>query len=190
MKVFLTGVSCVGKSTIGASLAVRLGCPFHDLDLEIEKHFAKPLEQLWAEVMTSYAFRQTFAAVVLKKVVAAETNVVIALPPSGLLDCMWRILKDVERVVVVLRDSPQNILSRITFYDADSHPVLKVLSGDERAYHLKKIKKDINYYKQPYSRADLTVDIDGLGIEGSAAKIEGLLRQAEGRLVPENGHGT
>ena len=32
MKVFLTGVSCVGKMTIGAKLASLLGYPFFDLD--------------------------------------------------------------------------------------------------------------------------------------------------------------
>jgi shikimate kinase len=37
MKVFLAGVSCVGKTAIGTSLAARLGCPFLDLDREIEK---------------------------------------------------------------------------------------------------------------------------------------------------------
>ena len=36
MKVLLVGVSCVGKTTIGRMLADRLGCPFLDLDEEIE----------------------------------------------------------------------------------------------------------------------------------------------------------
>ena len=48
MKVFLTGVSCVGKTTIGAKLASLLGYPFFDLDKEIETFFGKPLERLQA----------------------------------------------------------------------------------------------------------------------------------------------
>ena len=185
MKVFLAGVSCVGKSAIGASLAVRLGYPFYDLDTEIERHFAKPMARLWSEVFTPYAFRKQFSSVVLKKVLAAEPNVVVALPPSGLMDCMWRILKNVERVVVALRDSPQNILARSTFYDADSRPLVKTLSDEERPYHLKEIKKDIAYFGRSFPRADLTVDLDGLDVESSATKIEGLLRQSAGRLAPE-----
>jgi shikimate kinase len=47
MRVFITGVSCVGKSTIGRKLPAELGYRFFDLDLEIEKHFAKPLESLF-----------------------------------------------------------------------------------------------------------------------------------------------
>ena len=34
MKVLLTGVACVGKSTTGAELASLLGVPFFDLDTE------------------------------------------------------------------------------------------------------------------------------------------------------------
>jgi shikimate kinase len=32
MRIFLTGVSCVGKTTIGAKLAGLLGIAFFDLD--------------------------------------------------------------------------------------------------------------------------------------------------------------
>jgi len=39
MKVLLTGVSCVDKSTIGAELAALLGIPFFDLDTEVEAFF-------------------------------------------------------------------------------------------------------------------------------------------------------
>ncbi|NWH05833.1 shikimate kinase [Desulfobacter latus] len=39
MKVFLVGVGCVGKSTIGALLAKKLNYSFYDLDDEIESFF-------------------------------------------------------------------------------------------------------------------------------------------------------
>jgi len=35
VRVFITGVSCVGKTSIGAILASRLGCQFYDLDVEV-----------------------------------------------------------------------------------------------------------------------------------------------------------
>src|ERR1035437_10087425 len=180
MKIFLAGVSCVGKSTIGASLAVRLGHPFYDLDREIEKHFAKPLDHLQAGILTPYSFRKLFSSVLLRKLIDTHANFVIALPPSGLMDCMWAVLKKAERVVIVLRDSPENILSRLTFYDAESRPITKTLTADERARYLKEIKKDITYFGRSFARADLTVDIAGIDVEASAANIEGLLRQSEG----------
>ena len=39
MRVFLTGVSCVGKTTVGKELAELLGANFFDLDDEIEMFF-------------------------------------------------------------------------------------------------------------------------------------------------------
>jgi shikimate kinase len=40
MRVFLTGVSCVGKTTIGARLAQITDRAFFDLDVEIERFSA------------------------------------------------------------------------------------------------------------------------------------------------------
>jgi len=39
MRMFLTGVSCVGKTTIGKKVAELLGIKFFDLDQEIERFF-------------------------------------------------------------------------------------------------------------------------------------------------------
>ena len=43
LNVFLTGVGCVGKTTIGAELAALLDAAFHDLDAVVEDYFGKPL---------------------------------------------------------------------------------------------------------------------------------------------------
>jgi len=181
MKVFLGGVACVGKTAIGECLSHRLGCSFFDLDKEIEKRIGKPIERLKAEALTPYSFRKQFASVVLNTLLEVEPqpDFVMALMPSGLMDCMWAILKNVDRVVVILHDSAENILARITFYDADSRRITKPLSDEERLLHLRDIKKDISYFGRTFHRADLMVDISGLDIEGSAAKIEALLREQQ-----------
>jgi shikimate kinase len=36
MKILLTGISCVGKTTIGSLLAQKLSYPFFNLDAEVE----------------------------------------------------------------------------------------------------------------------------------------------------------
>ncbi len=57
-KILITGVSCVGKSTIGRRLAEILDCAFYDLDLELERHFRMPISRLKALSLTGYSFRQ------------------------------------------------------------------------------------------------------------------------------------
>lgn len=171
MKVFLTGVSCVGKTTIGRELAALIGCPFLDLDKEIEKFFGKPLGRLQAACLTMPTFRKKVCEV-LKHLLAQDfsKDCVIALPPSGLMDYHYQVVKRAGGTVVVLTDDPRNILARITFYDADSRPVKKSLTEDEKRHYLKEIKGDIAYFGRTYRRADVAVDISGLGPVESAAK--------------------
>src|SRR4030065_1117415 len=47
-KILITGVSCVGKSSIGRRLAEILDCAFYDLDVELEHHFHLPISPLKA----------------------------------------------------------------------------------------------------------------------------------------------
>ena len=187
MKVCLAGVSCVGKTAIGARLAERLACPFYDLDREIETHFGKPLAQLKRQARTAQLFRKRFASTVLAKLVEADGDFVMALPPSGLMDGLHAILKGGNCVVIVLEDSAENILSRITFYDDDSCPITKALTDHERACYLREIKADMKYFGRSFRKADMTVSIEGLDVEGSAAKLEHLLRdrQDQGILRPQ-----
>jgi len=58
MRISLTGVSCVGKTTVGKKLAALFCCPFFDFDDEIESFFSTPLERLQDKFLTMYSFRQ------------------------------------------------------------------------------------------------------------------------------------
>ncbi|MGB2820331.1 MAG: hypothetical protein WBF17_05080 [Phycisphaerae bacterium] len=72
--------------------------------------------------------------------------------------------------------SAENILSRITFYDAESCRISKVLTEEERSYYLKDIRDDIRYFGRSFRKAYTTADIEGLRIEDGAELIERLLR--------------
>jgi shikimate kinase len=91
MKIFLSGVSCVGKSTIGKILAEQLGHNFFDLDDEIETFFGTSIEKLQSKFLTQYSFRKQ-ASKALKNLLSKKQSkrCVIALPPSGLMDPYWR----------------------------------------------------------------------------------------------------
>jgi shikimate kinase len=176
MRVFIAGVGCVGKTTIAEKLAALLGYPFFDLDAEIESYFGTSIERLRSRFLTTYSYRKE-ASKALEQLVSRDEsrNCVIALPPSGLMDAYWRIVKKANATIVVIEDSPENIVKRISFYDIDSKPIEKELSEKERKLYLQEIRGDISYFKPTYRRANVTVAINGLGVEEAAQKIKDLL---------------
>jgi shikimate kinase len=177
MRVFITGVSCVGKTSIGAILASRLGFRFYDLDVEIEGFFKTSIERLRNKFLTVESFRNEAIRVLMNILGNPESrNCVIALPPSGLMGCYFRALKKAGGTIAVLTDKPENILNRITFYDIDSHPLEKQLTQREKLLYLREIKKDITYYRKSYDRADLRVDISGMSAEAAAEKVQQSLK--------------
>ena len=95
MRVSLVGVSCVGTTTIGRILADRRGWPFFDLDDEIERHFGTSIERLQARFLTGYSYQKE-CAVVLARIATANSDCVIALPPSGLRDVFLRVVSFVR----------------------------------------------------------------------------------------------
>jgi len=176
MRIFLTGVSCVGKTTVGAKLATLLSRPFFDLDHEIESFFSMPIERLQGQCLTMYAFRQEAAKALTHLLKREESGeAVIALPPSGLMDNYWRVVKRAKGTIVVLTDDAANILKRITFYDKDSNPIAKHVTEKEKPLYLKEIEKAITYFNRTYKRADIAVHLSGLGPEQAAKKVKEML---------------
>ena len=171
MRVFLVGVACVGKTTVGAILARRLGCRFLDLDEEVERHFGASVERLQARFLTGYGYRVQ-AAAVLGQLAGDSADSVVALPPNGLKDAFLRVIKKIDCTVVVLEDTPENVLARIAFFDVDSRPTEKHLTDEEKRLYLREIKKDITFFRKSYERAHLRVSIAGLDAKAAAAKIE------------------
>ena len=58
MTIFLVGISCVGKTSVGRALSEMLDIPFADLDHEVEQHFGTPLERLQQRLGTMDRFRR------------------------------------------------------------------------------------------------------------------------------------
>ena len=173
MRIFLAGVSCVGKTTIGARLAGLLEYRFFDLDVETERFFGTSIERLRNRHLTSHDFRLV-ASQALKDVLSREDscNCVIALPPSGLLGGYWKVVNETrDATIVVLRDTAENILGRITFYDIDSRPVPMNLTGREKGLYLREIKRDIAYFSRSFCRAHMSVDITGCSPDEASRKV-------------------
>jgi len=179
--VFLTGIGCVGKTAIGGTLAQLMNRPFYDLDEVIEAYFDCSIRRLHARFLTMHSYRREAVKALihlLNKI--RDEDAVVALPPSGLMYPFGREVHKTGGLIVVLRDTPQSILERITFYDDDSNRIDVVLTGDDKRLYLREIKKDWTYFKRTYQKAHMTVDIAGLDVLQSANKLKRTLEQARG----------
>jgi 3-dehydroquinate synthase len=67
-KLYLAGLSGAGKTTIAETIAGWLGCPWHDVDREVEQVAGRTVAELWA-AEGEPAFRATERAVVESLVV-------------------------------------------------------------------------------------------------------------------------
>jgi len=176
MRIFLVGVSCVGKTTLGDQLAALRGVPFFDLDAELERFYQRPIGRIQAESGTMDSYRRK-ASKVLAGLLTSEQSrdCVIALPPSGLMGSYWKTVKAANGVVVVLTDTPENIVERVAFYDQDSRPLNRLLTKDQERTCISEIRKDMAYFRRSYGKANLAVDIAGLRPAEAAAKLNEVL---------------
>jgi len=83
MIIYLVGISCIGKTTIGKMLADRIGYSFFDLDYEIQNYYKKPIERIQDECLTMNEYREK-ASVVLDKILSKNIDSIISGTPSGL----------------------------------------------------------------------------------------------------------
>jgi shikimate kinase len=183
MRIFLAGVSCVGKTTIGAQLAELLEFQFFDLDIETERFFGMSIERLQNYHPAAHDFRLVRSQA-LRHLLSREDgyNCVIALPPSGLLGALWKVVRGTrDGITVVLRDTPENILRRITFYNIDSCRVQKSPTDHEKSLYLREIKQDIAYFKRSFHRADLSVDISGCSLHEASRRVRDALKPARSK---------
>ena len=180
MIIYLVGISCVGKTTIGKILANHIGFKFYDLDVQIEKYFEKPIEYIQDEFLTTNGFREK-TSIVLGKILNITQNIVVASTASGFRDyylIQYKHTKKTKDIVSInLTDKPENILTRLTFYDKMSNQIEKFLSDADKNFYLKELKKDITFYKKFNLRADYSIEINGVAPKIVVNKIIDLLTE-------------
>lgn len=167
MIIYIVGISCVGKTTVGRLLAKKINYSFFDLDEEIENYYQKSIERIQDECITMNKYREK-ASVVLDKLFSENLDSVIAGTPSGLKYSYLRVYKQhkgKEILSICLNDSFDNILDRLTFYDKDSNPITERLDESKKKRYLKEIRVDYNYFKDSYARADFQINIENVKLE-------------------------
>ncbi len=71
MILYIVGMSCVGKTTIGKMLAEKIGFSFFDLDTEIQDYYKEPIERIQDECFSMIEYREK-ASVVLDALFAKK----------------------------------------------------------------------------------------------------------------------
>ena len=167
MILYLVGISCVGKTTIGKMLAEEIDYSFFDLDEEIQNFYKMPIERIQDECLSMYGYREK-ASIVLDNLFSKNINSVISGTPSGLKYSYLQVYKkhkaDKDLYSIQINDSYENILDRLTFYDKDSNPITEKLNDSKKKRYLKEIKADYNYFRDSYNRADFKIDINNIGL--------------------------
>ncbi len=155
MSLVLLGLPGVGKTTVGAAVASRLGWPFVDFDVEIERREGMTISELFARFGEAH-FRELESSLTNEFIGRAGT----VLAPGGgwavqpgLMDRLRPSAK-----LVYLRASPRVVVARLGAGRA-SRPLLDGLEPVAALEHLL-LARD-----HAYARADAVIDTELLDQE-------------------------
>lgn len=156
MRILLVGVSCVGKSTIGKLIAEKLGYMFFDFDFEVEERMGEYISAIKNRHFTEHGYREEVKHIIRDILSERKDDIVIAMPPSGLFQSYYAIIKKHPDVLtIVLKDKAKNIVERLTFYDDETKPIFNVVNEDNKHRYYEDIKEDIEYFGRTYNKAKL-----------------------------------
>jgi shikimate kinase/3-dehydroquinate synthase len=161
--VVITGFMGTGKTIVGQEVARRLGRPFVDMDVEIEKRAGKPVPRIFAEDGEA-AFRQMEAA--LCEELSAQEGLVIATGGGALVSPANRAVTMKGGTVVCLTCAADEILRRVG--GNPDRPLLDV--ADPRA----EVKRLLAARREAYQAIPWQVDTTDLLVEEAAARIVAL----------------
>lgn len=176
-RVVLLGGMGVGKSSVGAELARRLGWQHVDLDREIEQRLGLSVAEVF----------QRHGAEVFRRLEAELTGELagasrLVLSPGGGWVTNPALLPQVREgaLVVWLTAAPETLLARL---DAAPHERRPLLAGPEPLTTLREILQA----REPlYRAADLTLDTEGRSVAELAARIQQHLRSARHGCEQDN----
>ncbi len=148
--VVLIGFMGTGKTSLGRSLAQRLGRAFLDLDQKIEEKSGKKIPEIFAEYGEEY-FRELEGRVVEEA--AGRSGVVISTGGGTVKNPKNMELLRKRSVVISLTAKPEVILARTR--KKGKRPVLDQMDQGDR---LRAVEQLMEERKPLYELADYTVD--------------------------------
>ncbi len=181
MRVYLTGFSASGKSTIGPLLAKRFKARFVDIDLRIEKRWGMKISEIYRR-KGERAFRKTEQEVIAEQLRTAGRNAVVALGGGALQNPEIRKLVQNDGLTVYLSCSAREIYRRLRC-DTD-RPMLDVKPrpGETLARaRNRRIRDLLDKRRRNYLRADLTISTTSRTPSQAASELYRKIRRHDGR---------
>lgn len=174
-KVILIGYRCTGKTAVGKGLAERLGVPFIDTDLLVEKATGKTIREMTEERGWPF-FREKEREAI--KTLTSLGKSVIAPGGGAVMDAGNAALLKKEGILIWLMADEKTILERM-LADAASASQRPRFSNQE----LKEEIRDNLSVRTPVYRslADFSVDTDTLSINEIIDRISHFLAEHEKR---------
>ncbi|MBN1584535.1 MAG: bifunctional shikimate kinase/3-dehydroquinate synthase, partial [Anaerolineae bacterium] len=160
MNVILTGFMGTGKSSVGQAVARRLGRPFVDMDVEIEKRAGKAISRIFGEDGEP-AFRRIEAQLVRE--LSEQTDLVIATGGGALVDATNRQRMICSGPVFCLGCEIDQILARLA--QAQDRPLLDV--ADRRA----EIERLLEARREAYAAIPRQIDTTNLSIDAVVSQV-------------------
>ena len=184
MNVILIGMKHCGKSTLGAALAARWGCPFYDIDRMIEDHHTAETGELLnvREIFSAKGeahFHRLEAKAITDLYLRLDDKArsVIAVGGRTALNSKVDLLIQTMGLVVFLEVSPDEMFARVKrnglppFLDESDPEKHFAQIYEERAPHYRRL-------------ARLTVNLDGLDVPAALEKLASELERANQTKSP------
>jgi len=182
MRIALFGVPCVGKTTVGQIVADRLGYAFVDFDHEVIARMGTTILGLKDACLTETRYRRTVKPILEQILDEHLTDLVLAMPPSGLFREYKRVFNHHPDIVTVwLKDKAKNIFDRLIFTDDDDNLIVEPVVTSDNAWHYRmEVKDNIAYYRDTLRQAQVKLRINGRGAQQAADVLIELLRGLAG----------
>ena len=154
MNILLFGISNVGKTTAGRIVADKLGYDFYDLEEEVSRHCNMTIEE-FVDTIWPYERDETRGKVI-GNLIGRDGNKVIAVTPMYYTRWFSKYLKRDDVLAIELQDEAENVFNRLIFADENGEVYADSVEYREKhkKYYLSEIKKDITFYKKPFSRIE------------------------------------
>jgi len=165
-----------GKTKIGRRLAVRLGLPFFDSDIEIEAAAGETIEEIFAN-RGEHVFREGERRVIAR--LLAQPVHVLATGGGAFMDPATRALITRRGVAVWLRADLEVLVARVS--RRNNRPLLK--AGDPRAILAALIERRYAVYAE----ADVVVDSGDGSPEATVTRAIAALAACPLAAMPPDG---